>query len=175
MRLERNRNTLLQADSPSPYHYEDIEHGAVRLNKMENSKILESTSSSNGEASERGDTKNEETHRKIFLPTFEKRGIQEAKLCWRIFTQYTNMKQNIDLNIMTTDREKLEKNRAELEQRIKDIFEWALCECAITEMTRTVRDKDPNRMDINQIYSLIRLHFIPERNKFHSRADFFGI
>ena len=42
-------------------------------------------------------------------------------------------------------------------------------------MTRTVGDNDPNRMDINQLYSLFRLHFIPERNKFHSRADFFGI
>ena len=30
-------------------------------------------------------------------------------------------------------------------------------------------------MDINQRYSLFRLHFIPERNKLHSRADFFGI
>ena len=30
-------------------------------------------------------------------------------------------------------------------------------------------------MSINQLYSLFRLHFIHERNKFHSRADFFGI
>ena len=42
-------------------------------------------------------------------------------------------------------------------------------------MTKTVRDNDPNKMNINQLYSLFRLHFIPERNKFHSRADFFGI
>ena len=42
-------------------------------------------------------------------------------------------------------------------------------------MTRTVRDDDPNRMDINQLYLLFRLHFTPERNKFHSREDFFGI
>ena len=42
-------------------------------------------------------------------------------------------------------------------------------------MTRTVRDNDPNKMDIKQLYSLFRLHFITERNKFHSRADFFGI
>ena len=42
-------------------------------------------------------------------------------------------------------------------------------------MTKTVRDNDPNKMNINQLYALFRLHFIPERNKFHSRADFFGI
>ena len=33
---------------------------------------------------------------KITLPTFEKRGIQEAKLWWRRFTQYIKMTQNID-------------------------------------------------------------------------------
>ena len=75
-----------------------------------------STSSSNGELSERGATKTEKTHQKITLLTFE-----------------------------------------------------------FTEMTRTVRDNDPKKMDINQIYSLVKLHFIPERIKFHSRADFFGI
>ena len=51
---------------------------------------------------------------------------------------------------MTTDREILEQYRAELEERIKDLFIWALGESAITEMTRTVRDNDPNKMDINQ-------------------------
>ena len=76
---------------------------------------------------------------------------------------------------MTTDREILEQYRDELEQRIKDLFIWALCESAITKMTRTVRDNDPNRIDFNQLYSLFELHFIPECNKFHSRADFFGI
>ena len=76
---------------------------------------------------------------------------------------------------MTTDREILENYRDDLVHRIKDLFIWALGESAITEMTRTVRDNDPNRMDIKQLYSLFRLHFILERNKFHSRADFFGI
>ena len=85
------------------------------------------------------------------------------------------MTQNIDLNEMTTDREILPNYRDDLEHRIKDLFIWALGEPAITEMTRTVRDNDPNKMNINQLYSLFRLHFIPERNKFHSRADVFGI
>ena len=45
----------------------------------------------------------------------------------------------------------------------------------MTEMTKTVRDNDPNKMNINQLFALFRLHFILERNKFHSRSDFFGI
>ena len=142
---------------------------------MESQKSSESTSSSSGEVPERANAKTEKTHQKITLPTSEKRGIQEAKLWWRRFTQYRKMTQNTDLNEMTTDREILPNYRDDLEHRIKDLFIWALGESAITEMTRTVRDNDPNKMDINQLYSLFRLHFIPERNKFHSRADFFGI
>ena len=30
-------------------------------------------------------------------------------------------------------------------------------------------------MNINQLYDVFRLHFIPERNKFHRGAGFFGI
>ena len=120
---------------------------------MEKSKNSERTSSSNGEILERGATKNEKTHHKITLPTFEKRGIQEAKLRWRRFTQYIKMTQNVDLNIMTTDRKILEQYRAELEKRIKDLFICALGESAITEITRTVRDNDPNKMDIKKLYS----------------------
>ena len=74
----------------------------------EQQKNFESTSSTNGETSERGATKNERTHEKITLPTFEKRGFQEAKLWWLRFTQYIKMTQNTDLNILTTDREILQ-------------------------------------------------------------------
>ena len=100
---------------------------------MENQKATESAGSSSGEIHERANSKTEKTHQKITLPTFEKRG-----------TQYIKMTQNIDLNIMTTYREILENYRDDLEHRIKDLFIWALGESAITEMTKTVRDNDPN-------------------------------
>ena len=73
------------------------------------------------------------------------------------------------------DKEITEEYRGELEIKIKDIFIWALGEEAKTEMTKTVRDNDPNKMNINQLYSLFCLHFKQERNKFHNRAVFFGI
>ena len=134
------------------------------------------SNSRNSSSEESGDKKGQITaHQKITLPIFEKKTIQEAKLWWRRFTQYVKMTQKIDLNTMTTDKEILEEYREELEIKTKDIFIWALGEEAVTEMTKTVRDNDPNKMNINQLCILFRLHFIPERNKFHSRADFFGI
>ena len=54
---------------------------------MEVQKSSESTGSSSGEIPERANAKTEKTHQKNSLPTFEKRGTQEAKLWWRRFTQ----------------------------------------------------------------------------------------
>ena len=134
------------------------------------------SNSRNSPSEEYGDKKVRTTaHQKITILIFEKKTIQEAKLWWQRLTQYVKMTQKIDLNTMTTDKEILEEYREELEIQIEDIFIWALGEEAVTEMTKTVRDNDPNKMNINQLYILFRLHFIPERNKFYSRADFFGI
>ena len=150
-----------------------LQHGAVTMRRKSSQKIItnEATgpNSSSEESERKGRTK---PHQKITLPMFEKKTIQEAKLWWRRFIQYVKMTQDIDLNNMTTDKEILPEFR-ELEVKIKDIFIWALGEAAVTEMTKTVRDNDPNKMNINQLYALFRL--IPERNKFHSRADFFRI
>ena len=126
-------------------------------------------------SSEESERKGRKPHRTITLPIFEKKTIQEAKLWWRRFIQYVKMTRDIDLNNMTTDKEILPEFREELGMKIKDIFIWALGEAAVTEMTKTVRDKDPNKMNVNQLYALFRLHFIPERSKFHCRADLFGI
>ena len=50
---------------------------------------------------------------------------------------------------MTNHRAILQELTDELEQRIKDIFIWALGESKITEMTRTFRDNAPNKMEIS--------------------------
>ena len=76
---------------------------------------------------------------------------------------------------MTNDKEILEEFRERLELEIKDTFVWALGDAAIQEMTRTVRGREPTTLPLRRLYSLFRIHFIPERNKYHSRADFFNI
>ena len=132
--------------------------------------------SRNSSSEESGEKKGKTTaHQQITLPIFEKKTIQEAKLWWRRFIQYVKMTQKRDLNRMTTDKEIIEDYREELEIKTKVIFILAPGEEAVIEMTKAVRDNDLNKMNINQLYSLFRLHFIPEKNKFHSRTDFFGI
>ena len=43
----------------------------------------------------------------------------------------------------------------------KDQIYIHLGEAVVTEMTKTVRDNDPNKMNVNQLCSLFRLQFIP--------------
>ena len=51
----------------------------------------------------------------------------------------------------------------------------AVGQTALIEMTKTVREKEPKNLPLHRLYALFRLHFTPERNKHHSRADFFEL
>ena len=95
---------------------------------------------------------------------------------WRKFAQYIKMTKDLDLSTVTNSKEILPQYRNQLEAEIKDIFLWAIGQNAITEMTKTVREREPRSLPLHKLYSLFRrLHFTPERNGHHSRADFFEL
>ena len=52
-------------------------------------------------------------------------------------------------------------------------FLWAIGQKAITEMTKTVREREPSSLPLHKLYTQFRLHFTPQRNVHHSRANFF--
>ena len=109
---------------------------------------------------------------KLTIPTLEKQDYTSANLWWRKFVQYIKMTKDIDLSTMTNSKEILPQYRDQLEAEIKDIFLWAIGQNAITEMTKTVREREPSSLPLHKLYSLFRLHFTPERNVHHSRSDF---
>ena len=78
---------------------------------------------------------------------------------------------------MTNSKELLPQYRDQLESEIKDIFLWAIGKNAITEMTKTVkeREREPGSLPLQRLYTLFRLHFTPERNVHHSGADSFQL
>ena len=138
---------------------------------MENQKSSESTNSSSGKISKRAKTKTEKNSPENYITNIRKTWVTGSEVMAE--TIYIKMTQKIELNEKTTYRELLQNHMGDLKHRIKDLFIWALSESAITEMTGIIRGKDhksPNRMDVNRLYSLFRLYFIPERNIFH-RAD----
>ena len=83
------------------------------------------------------------------------------------------MTKEIDLSTMTNNKEILTQYRDQLETEIKDIFIWAIGQNA--EMTKTIREREPSSLPLYKLYTLFRLHFTPERNVQHSRADFFDL
>ena len=125
------------------------------------------------------DTMNRTTERtctqKLTIPTLDKQDYTSANMWWRKFTQYIKMTNDLDLSTMTNSKEILPQYRDQLEAEIKDIFLWAIEQNAITEMTKTVREREPSSLPLHKLYSLFRLHFTPERNVHHSRADFFEL
>ena len=42
-------------------------------------------------------------------------------------------------------------------------------------MTKTVKERQPTNLPLYRLYAFFRLHYTPERNKHHSRADFFEL
>ena len=82
------------------------------------------------------------------------------------------MAPNKNLNTMTTDKDILPQFRDKLESRKRHIHLSARRSC---EMTKAVRDNDPRKMNLKQIYWLFLLQIIPERSEFHRRADIFAI
>ena len=112
---------------------------------------------------------------KLSIPILEKNDHTGPKSWWRKFVQYIKMTGDIDLSKMTNSKEILAQFRAQLEDEIKNVFIWAIGQSAITKMTKTVRERKPNSLPLHRLYTLFRLHFIPERNKHHRRADFFNL
>ena len=114
------------------------------------------------------------TKQSITVPSLEKSDSHNAKLWWRKIIQLMKMSHQLDLSEMTTDKKIKLQYRDHLEAEIKDTFISALAESAMEEVTKTVREKDPNTLPLHKLYTLFRLHFTLERNKHHRRAPFWG-
>ena len=76
---------------------------------------------------------------------------------------------------MTNSKEILPQYREQLELERKDTFLWAIGQSALTEMTETVKEREPSILPLHKLYTLFRLHLTPERNVQHSRVDFFDL
>ena len=76
---------------------------------------------------------------------------------------------------MTNSKERLPQFRDQLELDIKNTFICAIGRSALTEMTKTVREREPSALPFYKLYTLFRIHYTPKRNVQHSRADFFDL
>ena len=116
--------------------------------------------SHSGEQPPPNQTMNRTTERtcsqKLTIPTLEKQDYTSANIWWRKFVQYIKMTKDLDLSTMTNSKEILPQYRDQLEAAMKDIFLWAMGENAITEMTKTVKEREPSSHPLHKLYSLFR-------------------
>ena len=118
------------------------------------------TGSHAGEQSPPNETMNRTAERtctqKLTIPTLEKQDYTNANLWWRKFVQYIKMTKDLDLSTMTNSKEILPQYRDQLEAEIKDNFLWAIGQNAITEMNKTVKEREPGSLPLHKLYSLFR-------------------
>ena len=93
-------------------------------------------------------------------PFPEKHNSSSANLWCRKFVQYIKMTEDLDLSTMTTSKEYCDQLKLEIE----DTFLWAIGQSAITEMTKTVRDREPSALPLFKLHTLFRLQFTPEKS-----------
>ena len=91
------------------------------------------------------------------------------------FIQYIKRTKEIDISTMVDSKEILPRNRDQLETEIKEIFLWAIVQNNLTEVTKTVREREPSSLPLYKLYTLFRLSYKPERNVQHSSADLFDL
>ena len=111
---------------------------------------------------------------KLTIPTLEKQDYTNANMWWRKFVQYIKMIKDLDLSKMTNSKTNTTTVPWPIGNGDKGhipTIGWN----AFTEMTKTVREREPSSLWLYKLYTLFRLHFTPERNVQHSRANFFDL
>ena len=111
----------------------------------------------------------------LFIPSLENHDSSSANVWWRKFVQCIKMTKDINLSTITNSKEILPQFRDQLELEIKDTFLWAIGQGALTEMSKTLREREPSALPLNKLYTLFRLHFTPEMKVQHSRVDFIDL
>ena len=106
---------------------------------------------------------------KLTNPTLEKQDQTNASMWWKKFVQNIKLTKDIDLSTITNSKEILPQYRDQLEADIKNIFFWAVGQKAITEMTKTVREREPSSLPLHKLYTLFTLHPRKERTPKWSR------
>ena len=119
---------------------------------------MTSAESHSGEQLLPNDTMSRSTERtctqKLTIPTLEKQDYTNAKMLWRKFVQYMKLTKDSDLSTMTNNKEILPQYCDQLETELKDLFPYAIGPNADTEMTKTVKERQPSSLSLHKLYAL---------------------
>ena len=114
---------------------------------------------------------------KIEVPNFEAtsdgKKIFTPKQWLERFRQYAKRKHKIDITELIRGAEMTRTGWAGKETEIQEDFIWGIGPEALYQMTRAEDKTEPDKMAVKDLIRLFNEYFLPKRNTYHNRGEFF--
>ena len=87
--------------------------------------------------------------------------------------QFCKREHKIDITLLLKGEEKTDTNWAGKEQAAQEDFKWDVGPEALYQITRAEYETEPDRIKIKDLIRLFTEFYMPKRNTYHNREDFF--
>ena len=113
----------------------------------------------------------------IEVPNFEAttdgKKIFTPKQWLERFRQYTKRKYKMDIAELIRGEDMTQADWATKENQVQDDFIWGIGPEALYQMTRAEYKTEPDKIAIKELFRLFNEYFLPKRNTYHNRGEFF--
>ena len=114
---------------------------------------------------------------KIEVPNFEAtsdgKKIFTPKQWLERFRQYAKRKHKMDITELIRGAEMTQTGWSGKETEIQENFIWGIGPEALYQMTRAENKTEPDKIAVKDLIRLFNEHFLPKRNTYHNRGEFF--
>ena len=97
----------------------------------------------------------------------------ETKATARKFKQFTKREHKIDITPLLKGEDITDSGWGAKEQAIQEDFIWEVGPEALFQITRAEYKTDPDNIKIKDLIRLYTEYYLPKRNTYHNRGDFF--
>ena len=108
-----------------------------------------------------------------FEATTDGKKIFTPKQWLERFRQNTKRKYKMDFAELIRGEELTQADWATKENQIQDDFVWGIGPEALYQMTRAEYKTEPDKIAIKELIRLFNEYFLPKRNTYHNREEFF--
>ena len=113
----------------------------------------------------------------IEVPNFEAttdgKKIFTPKQWLERFRQYTKQKDKMDIAELIRGEDMTQADWTTKENQVQDDFIWGIGPEALYQMTRAEYKTEPDKIAIKELMRLFNEYFLPKRNTYHNRGEFF--
>ena len=115
--------------------------------------------------------------KQIEVPNFEAtsdgKRIFTPKQWFERFRQYTKRKYKMDITELIRGAEMTQNGWTGKEAEIQEDFIWGVGPEALYQMTRAEYKTEPDNIAVKNLIRLFNEYFLPKRNTYHNRGEFF--